>query len=263
MHYTVHVRWLLLQKILFPNYLQYTGFARGAMWIALLGVENSAMRAYKESAMRKAEWIFLVLALASFVAGAAAYPYLPARIASHWNAAGEVNGYMSRAWGVFLFPGIFAAVFLLFLAIPRIDPRKQNIEDFRKYFDRFLVGFGAFFLYIYLITLSWNLGYRFNFTLAFAPAIAALFYLIGMILPRTKPNFFMGIRTPWTLSSDAVWKRAHELGGVLFKLSAVVCLIAIPFPTLGLWFFIGAILASTIGTVFYSYFLYKREKPLN
>ena len=91
------------------------------------------------------------LILASFLLGAYLYPIMPERMASHWDASGSVNGYMSKLWGLFLMPVISTVLFLAFLVIPKIDPLKENIAKFRAYFDLFiLLLFGFLFYFICL-----------------------------------------------------------------------------------------------------------------
>ncbi len=87
------------------------------------------------------------------------YPYLPDRIASHWNIKGEVDGYAGKFWGVFLFPILMAVIFIFYLIIPKIDPLKANIESFRKYYNAFWLMLFIFFIYIFALTLAWNFGY--------------------------------------------------------------------------------------------------------
>jgi len=210
--------------------------------------------------LRKAEWFILIVAAIAFITGALAYPNVPPLVASHWDAAGNVNGYMSRAWGVFLFPIIFLVVFAIFLIIPRIDPKKENIAKFRKYFDHFIMGFALFFYYVYLLFLAWNMGYRFNFAVMLTPALALLFYLIGVLLTHTELNWTIGIRTPWTISSEAVWRKTHDAGGTAFKVCAAIALVGTFFPGFSIWFVLAPLIISMIGLVTYSYVLFEREK---
>lgn len=211
--------------------------------------------------MRKSEWFLIIMAVVFFATGAWFYPQLPAQIASHWNAVGQVDGTLPRAWGVFLVPGIFVILAALFFAIPRIDPRRENIAKFRSYFDWFVAAFAIFFYYIYLLTLLANVGYSFDLAAAVIPPLAGLFYIIGMLLPRTEPNWFIGIRTPWTISSPAVWRKTHQAGGWAFRAAAVIGLIGIFFPPeVGLWFLIALLIVAAIGLVIYSYVLYERER---
>src|SRR3989339_1530644 len=117
------------------------------------------------------------------------YPYFPDVMATHWNAEGVVNGYMPKFWGVFMMPIIGVVFYLLYLVIPRIDPRAANIAEFRKTFNLFWVGLMVFFFYIASLTNIWNLGVHFDFTQAVAPAVGMLFYFIGNLMLKTKRNF--------------------------------------------------------------------------
>ena len=126
--------------------------------------------------MRKSEIIILGIITLFFAIGVYSYPQMPEKVASHWNAQGQVNGYMSTFWGVFLMPIISIGMFLFFILIPRIDPLKSNIQQFRKYFDGFVVLIMVFLFYLYVLTIFWNSGYTFNMTAFLSPAMAVLFY---------------------------------------------------------------------------------------
>lgn len=210
--------------------------------------------------IHKSEIITLLITILSVVIGIYFYPQLPDKIASHWNIQGEVNGYISKFWGTFLMPIIAAVLWLIFLVIPKIDPKKENIEKFRKYFDRFIILLFLFLLYIYALTIYWNVGNQFNFIQFLVPAFAILFYSIGSLVSNAEMNWTIGIRTPWTLSSEAVWKKTHLLGGKLFKLSAIITLVGLFFPKIAFWFTIIPVIAFAIFLVVYSYFVYRREK---
>jgi uncharacterized membrane protein len=203
--------------------------------------------------------IFLAIIVASFFIGAFFYPQLPEKIASHWGADGQVNGYMGKFWGVFLMPIVMLGMFILYAVIPLIDPLKANIYTFKKYYNAFWIFLEVFFTYIYGLTLAWNLGYRFNFTTAFVPAIAILFFCMGSFLKNVKRNWFVGIRTPWTMTSDEVWDKTHKLGGKLFQAAAVISLLGLFFNGNDEVFVIivPAISAAIIAVV-YSYIVYKK-----
>ena len=89
--------------------------------------------------IRKAEIIVVGIVILSFVVSIYFYPQLPEKMATHWNARGQVDGYMSKDWGLFLMPGVILLIALLFIAIPKIDPLKVNIEKFRKYYDGLII----------------------------------------------------------------------------------------------------------------------------
>ena len=195
------------------------------------------------------------------VAGLVLWNRLPDLMASHWDANDQVNGYMSKFSGVFMLPLITLGMFLLFLVVPNIDPLKANIAQFRDVFNLFIVLIVAFMLYIYALTLRWNLGYTdFGMSKAMLPAMGILFFFIGYMLRKAKRNFFIGIRTPWTLSSDKVWDETHRLGSVLFMISGVFAFIGSLFGGMtAFWFLFVPIIGSTLITLVYSYVLYQRE----
>jgi uncharacterized membrane protein len=208
--------------------------------------------------------ILLTLVVVSFVAGLVVYQYLPDRVASHWNSAGEVNGYMNKFWGIFLTPFILIGMFLLYFIIPKIDPLKSNLESFKKYYNIFWLFFFLFLIYIFILQISWNFGLRFNFTMAIVPALAALWYFLGAIIQKAKRNWFFGIRTPWTLSNDIVWDKTHKLGGKLFQIAAIISLLAIFFSgDFFVFIIIVPLILVSIVTMIYSYLEFRKIKNQN
>jgi len=210
--------------------------------------------------MKKSYLIITIIILISFGIGLYFYSQMPGEMASHWNIQGEVDGYMPKFWGLFLMPFISLAMFLLFILIPKIDPLKENIEKFRKYFDRFMILIILFLFYIYLLTIFWNLGNEFNMNQALPPALGVLFFYCGTLIQKAKRNWFIGIRTPWTLSSAEVWDKTHQLGGKLFKVAGVIALVGVVFPDYAFFFILIPVIVASIYTVFYSYFKYREEK---
>ena len=205
--------------------------------------------------------LVLLMVLGATLAGFLLWNQLPEQMASHWNINDQVDGYMPKFWGVFLMPLITFGMFLLFLVIPAIDPLKANIAQFREAFNLFIVLIVAFMLYIHGLTLAWSLGYTgFRMSTSMLPALGLLFVFIGYMLRQAKRNFFIGIRTPWTLSSDDVWDKTHQLGAVLFMISGGLAFLG---SFLGgvtaFWLFFVPLMGSTIFLVIYSYVLYRRE----
>jgi len=208
--------------------------------------------------MRKSEILILLLVIVSFIAGYFLYPQLPEKMASHWNAQGEVDGYVSRFWGAFLMPIIALAMFLMFLFIPRIDPMKENIEKFRNYFDGFIILIILFLFYIYGLTILWNFEYIFDMGQVLAPAFAILFYFSGILIGKAKRNWFIGIRTPWTMTNDIVWNKTHKMGAILFKVSGVICLLGLLFSAFAFAFVLVPVILFSIYLIIYSYLEYRK-----
>lgn len=199
------------------------------------------------------------IVLAAFVASALALPSLPEQVATHWNAAGEVDDTMPRLAGAFLLPAVTAGVLLLLYVAPRFDPRREAIESFRGVYEWFVVGMAVFLTYVHAITLAWNLGLRFPFNAAMALPVAGLLLGVAELLARAEPNWTVGVRTRWTLSDEAVWAETHRRGAWAFRAAALLALVGAVRPDL----FAPAVLAGALGagayTAAFSYLAYRRR----
>jgi len=200
-----------------------------------------------------------ILVAVGAAASLAVAPDLPEQMVTRWNAAGEPSGTLSKAAGMWLVPGLAAGLLGLFALLPQIDPLGENVAAFRVHYDRFVVVFTAFLVALHLTVLAVNLGYAVGMTTVAVAGGAALFYYLGTLLPHVEPNWFVGIRTPWTLSDDAVWDRTHALGARLFKLSAAVAVVGLFVGEYAVYFLVGPALATAALTVAYSYVLYARR----
>ncbi len=210
--------------------------------------------------MRKSEKIVLAMIVLGFLVGIFFYDQFPDQVASHWGSGGQVDGYMSKFWGTFLMPVMLTFMLGMFMLIPKIDPLKANVAKFRQHFDNFVILISAFMFYIYLLTVVWNLGTEFNMSRMLMPSFAILFYYIGILLEHAKRNWFIGIRTPWTLSSDKVWDKTHKRGAKLFKAVALLALVGAVFPLYMMQVVVFPMLFIALYLVVYSYFEYQKEK---
>jgi uncharacterized membrane protein len=174
--------------------------------------------------IKRSEIIAFAVVLIMFLIGIFVYPYMPAEMASHWNAKGETDGVSGKFLGIFLMPIITLVLFVMFLIIPRVDPKKNNIEKARPNFDGIMCIVLAYMMYLYALILAWNFGIQFNFNRLFSPAMGILFIAMGIFVKDMKPNWTVGIRTPWTLSDEFVWKKTHKVGGKLFMVAGVMAM---------------------------------------
>jgi uncharacterized membrane protein len=197
---------------------------------------------------------------ACLIAGAIVYPHLPSLVVSHWNAHGLPDGSMTRLWGILALPLIMLVLIGLWAVLPALDP-SGGIKRFRYIYDFFWFIIIAFFAYVYALSLWSNLGMHVDFLRALIPALALLFFILGSLMPYTKRNWYFGIRTPWTLSSDRVWDKTHEFGGHLIQIAALLILIGtFTQPVITVWLIAGPLVLAALISVVYSYFIYKSEE---
>jgi uncharacterized membrane protein len=179
-------------------------------------------------------------------------------LAIHWNAAGEADGYGSSFMALYFIPLLTMAIAALIAAVPVIDPLKANVEKFRRELNLFIAAFSAFMFYVQGLTLAWNAGLKFSMTGMMAPGMGLLFVAVGMVIRKAKRNYFIGIRTPWTLANDVVWEKTHEIGGQLFIVSGILTLVCVFFPNAAIFVLLVTAVGSSLITMVYSYLEYRK-----
>jgi uncharacterized membrane protein len=199
--------------------------------------------------------VFILTAMMTLVM----YPIMPEVVASHWNAAGDMDGTLPKFWGLTLIPILMCFFCALMGVLPRIDPLRDNYRKFQDYYDGFIFVFAVFFFFIQLEIILWGLGIFVSPNLIMPVMIGILFIYVGFLLEHTEPTWFVGIRTPWTLSSGSVWKKTHQKGAVLFKLAGVVSMAGVLAGTYAYLFILVPVLAVAISTVVYSYTEFRKE----
>ena len=202
--------------------------------------------------------VSLGIALLTTVASLVVYPDLPQQMAVHFDATGQPDDYLSKPFAVGLLPALAVGLTALVAFSPRLDPLGENFAAFQRYYDLVAVVTVGILAYVHGLVLAYNLGYAFQMQQVLAPMLAVVGVTFGYVIEHAEQNWFVGIRTPWTLSSEEVWKRTNERSGILFKIAGVVALLAIPFPEYFVYVAIAPLaLAALIPTV-YSYVLYRR-----
>lgn len=208
--------------------------------------------------MRK--WYPWLLVGLAFGFSAALYSRLPARIPSHWDARGAVNGDMSRAWGVWLMPVVLLIMAIVLPRLPAIDPRRDNYEKFRPSYDLVINAVMTLVAILHVAMLGAGVGWPVPMERVTPLLVGALFVVIGNVMPRARPNWLFGIRTPWTLTNDRVWERTHRLGGLLFVIAGILLIVAaLLMPAAFLPVIVICVAAAAIIPVVYSYFAWRQE----
>lgn len=170
-------------------------------------------------------WLSVGLAVLPALLTAVLYAGLPDQVPLQWGFGGEVSyGPKSQLWVLSLMP---LMMLFLFRALPKIDPRRQNYARFQRYYDGFCLVMLFFLLGMNTLVLLESLWTgRIAVWRVVTVGIGAIFLFLGNLLPKVKNNFFMGVRTPWTLSDPDVWNRSNRLGGQCFFLMGLVALLA-------------------------------------
>lgn len=203
----------------------------------------------------------VAMILVSIVASFFFYDKFPDVVATHWNVKGEADGFSGKAFGAFFFPGLILGIYLLFNFLPMIDPKKERYQQFASVYRIFRDIMVFFMVFIYFITSLVNIGYNINVGFWITLGIGLMFMVLGNYMGKIKKNWFVGVKTPWTLSSEEVWNKTHRFAGRLFMLAGVIMIISGNVPVnLRLPLFIANIVMLVLGTFVYSYIAYVLEK---
>ena len=208
----------------------------------------------------RSRWLGPAVVAAMWAFAAAVYTRLPQRVPSHWNLRGEVDGWMDRPMGALIGAAAATGVLALLWLIPRIDPRRANVEHFAA--DRRLIInlILLFFAVVQVATLGQALGWPVEVDRVITASIGLLFVGLGNYLPRIRSNWFMGIRTPWTMDNERVWRATHRVGGRAFVAAGLVMALAVLLPAGARGWVIGAAVAvAVVVPLVYSYVAYRRD----
>lgn len=193
------------------------------------------------------------------------YPTLPQLVPTHWNAAGKIDGWGPRHTAAFMVPIMMVIFWVLLSVLPLVSPHRFKVESFRGTWNLVVVMLLAMFAFIHVIMLQGALHPRVDVGRYLISGLCLFLAALGLLMPRVKRNFWMGVRTPWTLASDEVWTATHQLAGWTMGigglLGTILVLAGLP-AMLGF----GLVMAAAFVPVFYSLWLYKkleREEKLD
>ena len=165
-------------------------------------------------------------------------------------------------WGAWMVPLFLMGMGALLRFLPVIDPRGRNYAKFGGTFEGIMISLMLFTLGLHIIVLRAALGYPVNMQRTLPIGVGILFIVIGNLLPRARPNWFIGLRTPWTLSSDRVWEKTHRFGGRVFVGGGILMVLA-AFVS-AQWAHVvlfAVVLLCSAGVLVYSYLEWRREQP--
>jgi uncharacterized membrane protein len=208
----------------------------------------------------RSEIIPLGLIAAMFVLAAVAWPQAPDRIPIHWGLSGEPDNYAGKVFGLFGGPLISLGIYGLILILPRIDPRRKNYELFWSKYLIIRTIIITILACIQVVTFLWAIGTEVNMNVAVPVIVGFLLVLLGNYLGKLRSTWFVGIRSPWTLSSEESWKKTHRLGGWIFVLFGLALVIAAPFQEKWAFYTLAGIGAAALVFLYvYSYLVWKKD----
>lgn len=202
----------------------------------------------------------LAILAVMFAATAWVWPQAPDTVATHWGVDGAPDAWGSKATGLLMLPGVALGVWVLMLLLPRFDPGRANYATFGGAYAAIRNVLIAFFAVMHAGALAAALGRDVDMGRLAAPAAGLMLFLLGGFLGKVRPNWFVGIRTPWTLTSKLAWTRTHRVGGWAFVLLGAVVLVAglISPPVAYAVLFAGS-LAAVAFTFAYSYVVWRSD----
>lgn len=217
--------------------------------------------AYPIKITKKTEALPLAIIGAAWAAAGYFYAHFPEQVANHWNFAGHPDAYAGKLQGAIAIPILLSAMYAMFLALPMLDPKKDRYSDFEKVYLGIRGATLGLLAAVYGMTGLYNLGYPIQVGYATSFLVGLLMIVMGNYMGKIKKNWFVGIKTPWTLSSENVWNKTHRAGGWAFVAFGLATMAAPYLPEqLGLGVFMGGAMLASVGTMAYSYWLYRQEQ---
>lgn len=212
--------------------------------------------------MKKGKLFFmtLIIALIPLLVNVVAFPHMSDRIPVHWGINGKVDRYGSKIEQLMM-STLPIIIFAVINFLPAIDPKRESYKKHAKAFGMINFGIILFISCINMAALFSSLGFDVPTEKVLPILLGILFIVLGNYMSQIRHNYFFGIRTPWTLASEHVWKKTHRFGGYVFVLIGFVSLISIFINSVGMIIFFGALVIGTMVVILYSYIIYKKNFP--
>ena len=207
----------------------------------------------------KKHLVAIILIFITGLAWAYAWPNLPDTMAVHWGMEG-VNGYASKFNAMLLLLGIMIFTYVLLTITPKIDPKKKNYDKFSKGYMIINYSVVVLLFLVNMLVIGVGLGYDIPMNSTPLILVGLLFIVIGNYLPQCKPNYFVGIKTPWTLSNEEVWRKTHRFSGKVFVVLGIIMILSVFVPVTWKSFVMVVVIIGAVRlTMGYSYVAYKKE----
>lgn len=206
------------------------------------------------------ELIQLLIIAAMFAAAAWCWSRVPDQLPVHWNFQGQADRFGGKFEGLLGVPLLAVGVYTLLIVAPLFDPGRRNYQNFARAYNIIRLTIVLFMAVIYTVMLRAAFGYQPNMSSSVLLAVALLFAVLGNVMSKIRPNWFVGVRTPWTLSSKLSWDKTHRLAGWLFMfMGGLFALLALVQTG---WMFATVMVLDGLCLVWmfvYSYLVFRRD----
>jgi uncharacterized membrane protein len=200
----------------------------------------------------------IVIIILSLIGTVLIYPSLPGRIPVHWNIEGQIDRFAGKSFA-FITAALPLVIYLMMALLPKIDPKKESYLKHETAYQVTIWAITLFLIFLHWTTLCVAKGYPLNVGVIVRILMGVLFIILGNYLSQARPNYFFGIKTPWTLANEAVWRKTHRVGGYGFILTGILALVsALLKGNVAFTLVIGSILAVILFTCIYSYWEYHK-----
>jgi uncharacterized membrane protein len=210
----------------------------------------------------KNDWLIIIIILIPYFFVAYFWDKFPDQIATHFDMDGNPNDYSSKVVGLFLLPGINILMYFFFIILPIIDPSRKNYGLFLDKFKIIRTLFHALFSFVTMLSIFYSLGYQFNFSFVTLYGLLVFFLVMGNYMGNVRHNYFIGVRTPWTLSNETVWVKTHRFTAKLWVGGSLITMAVLPFlpkDITGKVFMVFIVIVSAL-PIIYSYLEFKKTK---
>lgn len=207
--------------------------------------------------MTKTTKLLFVLTIVSLISTAIIYQWLPATIPTHFGLDGQPDQYSEKQY-VFILGALPILITLAMAWLPKFDPKRDNYAKFSTAYEILKVVIVVFLMIVQWLMIMHALGYVKDISTAMMVILSFLFIILGNYMPKFKHNYFVGIKTPWTLANPVSWQKTHRLGGYLFMTTGVLSMIGLAIsPQVAGVILVGGVLLATLIATIYSYFIFK------
>lgn len=214
--------------------------------------------------MKKTLSIYEILPLGIIIVSAIVslwiYPLLPQEVPSHWNSEGIIDAWMNKNMAVLLFPMFTFITYLIMVLLPFADPYYKNYSKFAVHYFWYRTSVVLFFIMAYLFSLWVAMGLEMNIIYFIVPILSLFIMYNGFFMTKVKRNYFIGVRTPWTLHSEKIWDKTHEFGGRVIVATGMISLLSMLSVKYAFIIFISIVVIGFCIPSAYSYFIFKKEK---